>query len=64
MTIKIYYVQIKGIKENKNCWETRGSFYTLKDARRLYDFYKSGCDKRIKLSITTEKEKIIARKKY
>lgn len=64
MITKKYFVQTKGIKANKFNWRTQTTRETLKEALKDYNFYKSGCCKRIKCIITTTKEKVIRRKNY
>lgn len=59
-----YLVQIKGIGENNNCWRTQVSTNILKSAVRYYNFYKSGCCKRILRVRTIKKEKVVRYKKY
>ncbi len=63
MKIK-YLVQLKGIKENVNCWRTQAVFNNMKDALKLYNFYTSGCCKQILRIRTIEKIKILRFKNY
>lgn len=59
-----YYVQVKGIKENENCWRTQASFDTLKRAIKIYNSYKGGCCKRILKRSIVKNEKVMRYKKY
>ena len=59
-----YYIEIKGVKENKFNWEFAGVFFTLKEALRHYNFFKSGCMKRIRKLTIIEKSEIVRSKKY
>jgi len=59
-----YFVQTKGIKENKNCWTTHAVFNTLKEAIKNYNFYKGGCCKRILRKRIIKQEKVLRYKKY
>ena len=60
----IYEVQIKGVRDNNNCWSIKASFYTLPEAIYNYNSYKSGCCKRIVRIQKIKKEKIMRYKKY
>lgn len=60
----IYFVQIKGINENRNCWTTTSCFDTLKEAIKNYYTYTGGCCKRIRRVRTIKKTKIMRFKKY
>lgn len=60
----IYFVQTKGIKENKFNWNTKAVFYTLKEAIKHYNFYKGGCCKRILRKRQIINEKVMRYKKY
>lgn len=59
-----YFVQTKGIKENKFNWNTKAVFNNLKEAIKNYNFYKGGCCKRILRKRTIIKEKVLRYKKY
>jgi len=59
-----YYVQTKGIKENKFCWNTKAVFDTLKEAIKNYNFYKTGCCKRILRKRIINQNKVMKYKKY
>lgn len=59
-----YYVEIKGSKENEHNWRSAGMFSTLKAALKHYNFFKSGCDKRINRVRIIRQEKIVRHKKY
>lgn len=59
-----YFLQTKGIKENKNCWRTHIVSNTLKEAMSHYNFIKGGCCKRIMKITTIKKVKIMRFKKY
>ena len=60
----IYQIQIKGTKENKYCWRIKGYADTLKHAIQHYNFYKSGCCKRILRIQVIKKLKVVRYKKY
>ncbi len=62
--INKYIVEIKGIKDNKNCWRNMGQVDNLKDAMEIYKIYISGCCKRIKRVRTITKIKVMRFKKY
>ena len=57
-----YYVEIKGIGDIH--WSRAGLYSTLKKARERYNFFKSGCEKRIRKVTIIHKEEVIAKKKY
>ena len=63
-TKRKYTVEIKGINDNEFNYRNVGSFETLKQALECYNFYKSGCEKRIKLITVETKEKIMRKKRY
>ncbi len=60
----IYLVQTKGIKNNKFNWSTKATFRTLREAVKNYNFYKSGCCKRILRKKIVETEDIIRQKNF
>ena len=65
MKIKVevkYLFQTKGIKQNKNCWDTQTVFYTKKEVLKLYNFYKCGANFRIVKEITKTTYKVVAKK--
>ena len=62
--INKYYVQTKGIKENKFCWNTKAVFDNLKEAIQNYNFYKAGCCKRILRKRIVETKKVMRYKQY
>lgn len=59
-----YKVQIKGIKQNKNCWRNVAISDTLSDAILVYNYYQSGCCKRILRVRVIERNKVMRYKKY
>jgi len=59
-----YLVQLKGISENKNCWRTIAVFNHLNEAKKLYNFYKAGCCKRILRERIIKKIKVVRYEKY
>ena len=59
-----YYVQTKGIKDNKNCWTTKSIFDNLDDAIEIYNSYTGGCCKRILRMRTIKQKKVLRLKKY
>ena len=59
-----YYIQTKGIKDNKNCWTTKAVFNNLREAIKNYNSYKGGCCKRVLRKRIIKQEKVLRYKKY